>query len=123
MRAPALLLVAASALAGLGFGEVGAEEPTRQAALELYGSHAGRLAATVPFCGGSAEEEVYFRRQVRELAEKAGVSPEEWAVVETALDRAKAVAKPVRRDCSEDGAFDLSVPMLTTLNQLKTIAR
>ncbi|WP_193170337.1 hypothetical protein [Nisaea nitritireducens] len=89
-----------------------AAEDTLKNALTAYGSAAGKIAASVPFCGGPAEEVDYFERQVKELAEKAGAGPVEWSIIQAALEKARDAAEIQNHHCSEDGGRALATDLL-----------
>ena len=77
-----------------------------------YGRVAGTIAASVPFCGGPEEELSYFITQVKQLAEKAGAGPVEWAAIAIAMEKSSAAAKIENHHCTEDGGRSLATDLL-----------
>ncbi|MEQ8332958.1 hypothetical protein [Nisaea sp.] len=90
-----------------------------KAALADYGSAAGKIAASVPFCGGPDEELAYFLKQAKELAEKAGAGPVEWSIIETALEKARDTAEIGNHHCTEDGGRALATDLLESQKALQ----
>ncbi|WP_339851676.1 hypothetical protein [uncultured Nisaea sp.] len=90
----------------------GAADDTLKTALQAYGSAAGKISASVPFCGGPAEEVDYFERQVKELAEKAGADPIEWSVIQASMEKARDQAEIGNHHCTEDGGRALATDLL-----------
>lgn len=90
----------------------GAVDDTLKMALEEYGSAAGKISASVPFCGGPAEEVEYFERQVKQLAEKAGAGPIEWSVIQASLEKARDKAEIGKHHCTDDGGRALATDLL-----------
>ena len=89
-----------------------AADEALQKALDDYGRVAGTIAASVPFCGGPEEELSYFVTQVKQLAEKAGAGPVEWAAIAIAMQKSSAAAKIENHHCTEDGGRSLATDLL-----------
>ncbi|WP_420404688.1 hypothetical protein [Nisaea sp.] len=83
-----------------------------QKAIADFGAAAGRIEASVPFCGGPPEEAEYFVEQVKGLATKAGAGPVEWAAIRSAMQKAKVGASFTGYDCTDDGARAMVTEML-----------
>ncbi|UUX50463.1 hypothetical protein NUH88_01950 [Nisaea acidiphila] len=90
-----------------------------QEAIAAYGAAAGRIEASVPFCGGPKEEAEFFVRQAKELAEKAGAGPVEWAAIRAAMEKAKAGASFTNYDCSENGGRELATELMAQQRALQ----
>lgn len=102
-------LLLASAPAGAGGDATGNTAPVTapnaaalDRALDAYGDEAGFIAASVPLCGGDAEEVRFFLEQVRGLLTKAGGGAAEWRVVQAAAERSQATAAPSPLVCEEE---------------------
>ena len=90
----------------------GAADDTLKMALEGYGSAAGKISASVPYCGGPAEEVAYFETQVKQLAEKAGAGPVEWSIIQASMEKARDKAEIGNHHCTEDGGRALATDLL-----------
>lgn len=110
-----------SVLAGsLAFAvPAGAADDALKTAIAEYGAIAGKIEASVSFCGGPKEEEEFFVRQVRELAEKVGAGPVEWAAIRTAMQKAKTSADLTNHDCTDDGGRELATELLVKQRALQ----
>jgi len=111
MMRVALFLICA-AVAGLAAPVSDAADGALQKAIAEFGAAAGRIEASVPFCGGPPEEAEYFVEQVKGLATKAGAGPVEWAAIRVAMQKAKAGASFTGHDCTDDGARAMVTEML-----------
>ena len=96
-----------------------AADEALQKALDDYGRAAGKIAASVPFCGGPEEELSYFITQVKQLAEKAGAGPVEWAAIVIAMEKSSAAAKIENHHCTEDGGRSLATDLLEKQKALR----
>jgi hypothetical protein len=111
MKGLGLMLSAALAIAAFS-APAGAADETLKQALEDYGSAAGTIAASVPYCGGPDKELAYFIAQVKQLAEKAGAGPLEWAAIAIAMQKSSAAAEIENHHCTEDGGRSLATDLL-----------
>lgn len=106
-------LTLSAVLAGAAFAmPAGAADEALKKALDDYGSAAGKIAASVPFCGGPEKELAYFIAQVKQLAEKAGAGPLEWAAIAIAMQKSSAAAEIENHHCTEDGGRSLATDLL-----------
>lgn len=80
-----------------------------------YAEQAGYLLASIPKCGGDAEEEQYFRDLARDNLLQIGADEDDLGFLDFHMDQAAAAAKPKNRDCSEDGG----VPLASELFRLR----
>ena len=118
MKTAGLMLSAALAAAVFA-APAGAADDTVKAALAAYGSAAGKIAASVPFCGGPDEEVTYFLKQAKELAEKAGAGPVEWSIIKSSLEKARGAAEIGNHHCTEDGGRALATDLLESQKALQ----
>ena len=86
--------------------------------LAALGTHAGYVAATVPYCGGDEKEVKYFVGQIRKMLAKIGRTDRDFLVVKKAMKVAQAKAKPRRRDCTDEGGMDLAAELKRLLDQI-----
>ena len=107
-----LLLAAAPASAG-GFSEKAKPE------LEALGSHAGYIAATIAPCGGNEAEVDYFTSQVRKMLEGIGGDEADFAIVQAAMDKGRATAKPQGRDCTDEGGMALATKLVVLRDAIR----
>lgn len=114
------LMLAATLAAGILAAPAGAVDDTVKTALVAYGSAAGKIAASVPFCGGPDKEVTYFLKQAKELAEKAGAGPVEWSIIKASLDKARDAAEIGNHHCTEDGGRALATDLLDSQKALQT---
>lgn len=106
------MFLVAAAVVLVGAAPANAADDALKAALLDYGSAAGKIAASVPFCGGPVEEIEYFERQVKQLAEKAGAGPIEWSIIKASMDKARDAAEIGKHHCTEDGGRNLATSLL-----------
>lgn len=88
-------------------------------ALNDYGAAAGKIEASVPFCGGPPEEAESFAIRARKRAEEYGAGPLEWAVIRAAMQKAKEAASLTNRDCTDTGGRELATELLTAQRALQ----
>ncbi|MEP3112375.1 hypothetical protein [Nisaea sp.] len=111
MKGLGLMLSVTLAVAAFSAPADAADEVLKKA-LDDYGSAAGKIAASVPFCGGPDKELAYFIAQVKQLAEKAGAGPVEWASIAIAMQKSSAAAEIGNHHCTEDGGRSLATDLL-----------
>jgi len=87
--------------------------------LKAFGAHAGYVAATVTHCGGNAGEIDYFKGQVRKMLDGAGGTDADFEIVARAMDKAMASAKPVGKDCTDEGGMEHAAELMRLRNQVQ----
>jgi len=118
MKTAGLILAATLAITVIA-APAGAADDTVKTALAAYGSAAGKIAASVPFCGGPDEEVAYFLKQAKQLAEKAGAGPVEWSIIKASLEKARDAAEIGNHHCTEDGGRALATELLESQKALQ----
>ncbi|WP_193180007.1 hypothetical protein [Nisaea sediminum] len=106
------LFLAGFTVAGLAVTDAQAADAALQKAIAEFGAAAGRIEASVPFCGGPPEEAEYFVEQIEGLSTKAGAGPLEWAAIRAAMQKAKSGAAFTGYDCTDEGARAMVTEML-----------
>ncbi|MBO6559954.1 MAG: hypothetical protein JJ959_05430 [Nisaea sp.] len=114
------LFLAGIAIAGLSATGAQAADAALQKAIAEFGAAAGRIEASVPFCGGPPEEAEYFVEQIKGLSTKAGAGPVEWAAIRAAMQKAKSGAAFTGYDCTDEGARAMVTEMLLKQQALAT---
>jgi len=102
----ALILAAPSPVLAGRFAEKARDE------LTALGRHAGYITATVIPCGGDEAEVRYFTDLVRKMVVAIGGDEADLAVVVEAMAKARADAKPLGRDCTDQRGIELSSKLL-----------
>ncbi|MDA0342416.1 MAG: hypothetical protein O3B74_12560 [Proteobacteria bacterium] len=102
----ALILAGPSPVLAGRFAETARDE------LIALGRHAGYINATVIPCGGDEAEVGYFSDQVRKMLVAIGADEADLAIVVEAMVKARANAKPLGRDCTDQGGMELSSKLL-----------
>jgi hypothetical protein len=88
-------------------------------AMKGYAQQAGYVLASIPKCGGDAEEESYFRDLARDNLVQIGADEDDLGFLDFHMMEAAESAKPRKKDCSEDG----SVPLASELFRLRAEIR
>jgi hypothetical protein len=89
------------------------------AELNAFGEHAGYIVATIHPCGGNGAEVGFFVGQVKKMLEAIGADDADIGVALVALAVAQSEAKPVGRDCTDEGGLTLA----TKLGKLRDAVR
>lgn len=106
------LFLAGFVLAGLSAPTTQAADAALQKAIAEFGAAAGRVEASVPFCGGTPKDVEYFVEQVKGLATKVGAGPVEWAAIRAAMVKGKAGQTFTGYDCTDEGGHRMVSEML-----------
>jgi len=85
-------------------------------AMRDYAEQAGYMVASIPKCGGDAEEVVYFKDIARDNLVQIGADEDDLGFLDFHMEQAAETAEPKNKDCSEDGG----VPIASELFRLRS---
>ena len=112
MKVKVIVFLTGLAIAGLSAPGAQAADAALQKAIAEFGAAAGRIEASVPFCGGTPKDVEYFVEQVKGLATKVGAGPVEWTAIRAAMLKGKAGQSFTGYDCTDEGGRRMVTDML-----------
>jgi len=97
-----------------------ASDKALEKALDAFGRHAGYISATVLPCGGNEDEVAWFAEMVEGMVRKAGATDEDIGAVTRSMEQGRAEAKPIARDCTDEGGQELALALMQLLDEVRS---
>jgi hypothetical protein len=94
-----------------------------KAELQAYGTHAGYITATIDPCGGDEAEVIFFTGQVKKMLGSVGGDDVDFAIVQKAMTKGRADAKPAGRDCTDEGGMGLASKLIQLRDAVRDAAK
>ena len=94
-----------------------------KAELQAYGTHAGYITATINPCGGDETEVIFFTGQVKKMLGAVGGDDADFGIVQKAMAKGQAAAKPTGLDCTDEGGIRLASKLIQLRDAVRDAAK
>ena len=84
-----------------------------------YAKQAGHILASIPLCGGDAEELDYFRGLARDTLRQIGADDDDIGYLDYYMEASAKTAKPRKRDCRDEDGLDLAAALFSFKNEME----